>query len=137
MGYTYTDMDILRPGQKSPFELSSYPDKINPASYKLTVSYSKTNSDSYNGLQILSHTSKIDQLGYHEIVGEVKNGGVRTVSFVKVVATYYDSSGKVIGKSFAFTSPDEIPVSNIAPFEISSYPLKITPAKYELQVEGQ
>jgi hypothetical protein len=31
----------------------------------------------------------------------------------------------------------QIQVNDFAPFEISIYPLKITPARYELQVVGQ
>lgn len=135
--FTYTDIDILKPNQKSPFELSSYPDKINPASYKLTVDYDVTGSSPFEGLTILSYTPSFDSLGYHKIVGEVKNNGVRQSTFVKIIGTYYDSAGAVIGKSFTYTNPYDISVGDTAPFELSSYPLKINPATYELQVQGQ
>jgi hypothetical protein len=42
----------------------------------------------------------------------------------------------LIGKSYTFTDPDSIAVGNTAPFELSSYPLELNPARYELQVQG-
>jgi len=135
--FTYTDLDIIKPNQKSPFELSSYPDKITPDSFKLTLSYSQTGNEPFIGLQILSHTAVFDSLGYHKIVGEVKNDGNRKSTYVKIVVSYYDSTGKVIGKSFTFTDPTDIDVGDTAPFSISSYPNKINPSSYELQVQGR
>ncbi len=137
MDFTYTDIGTLKPGQKSPFEISSYPEKISPSRYKLSLDYSLTSSEPFSGLEILSQSSKIDDLGYHKIVGEVKNNGVRKASFVKVVVTYYDSAGNVIDKSFSYTNPQDIANGDTAPFEVSSYPRKISPAKYEIQVEGE
>jgi hypothetical protein len=54
--YTFTDISILKPGQKAPFEISSYPDKIIPARYALILSYSTTTLQPFSGLQILSNT---------------------------------------------------------------------------------
>jgi hypothetical protein len=134
---TITDIDILKPNQKSPFELSSYPDKINPASYNLTVNYGVTGSNPFEGLVILSQTPSFDSLGYHKIVGEVKNNGTRQSTYVKIVCTYYNSAGTVIGKSFTYPYPININSGDTVPFELNSYPRKINPATYELQVQGE
>ena len=134
--FTYAELDILKPNQKSPFEISSYPDKIVPDKYKVHLSYDTTGQSPYTGLVILSHSDKIDNLGYHKIIGEVKNNGVRASSYVKVVSTYYNAKGEVIGTEFTFTDPSEIAAGDSAPFEISSYPRKLRPSRYELQVEG-
>ncbi|MFQ5710151.1 MAG: FxLYD domain-containing protein [Candidatus Geothermarchaeales archaeon] len=133
----YTDIGILRPGQKSPFKLSTYPNKIAPASYELTLTYEETGQEPFEGLVILSHTASVDEEGYHRIVGEVQNNGVRKAYYVRVVCTYHDSEGKVVGSSFAFTKPDRINVGEKAPFELSSHPHKIRPAYYELQVVAE
>ncbi len=136
--FTYAELDILKPNQKSPFELSSYPNKRTPEwdNYKLHLSYGTTGQSPYPGLEILSHRDKIDNSGYHKIVGEVKNKGERTSSFVKLVSTYYDAKGEVIGTAFTFTDPSDIAPGDSAPFELSSYPRKLRPSSYELQVEG-
>jgi hypothetical protein len=135
--FTYTELDILKPNQKSPFELSSYPDKIDPASYKLKVSYSETNEEPFAGLTILSHNANIDDLGYHKIVGEVKNDGTKEATYVKVVCTYYSAGGEVIGTSFTYTDPEDIDTGDSAPFELSSYPRELRPSSYDLQVQGK
>ena len=135
--YTYTKLDVLKPNQKSPFELSSYPDKIEPTSYKLKVSYRVTNEEPFAGLEILSHSAKIDEFGYHKIVGEVENNGTRASSYVKVVCTYYDAKEEVIGTDSTYTDPSDIDVGDRAPFELSSYPRKLRPSSYELQVQGK
>jgi hypothetical protein len=135
--YTYTTVDVLKSNQKSPFELSSYPDKINPASYTLTLDYDVTDTEPFSGLTILSNTPSTDSLGYYNIVGEVKNNGVTEASYVKIIGTYYDSIGKVVGQSFTYSTSDTIAVGDTSPFELSSYPLMITPARYELQIQGR
>ena len=135
--FTYTELDILKSNQKSPFELSSYPDKIDPASYKLKVSYSETGEEPFTGLKILSHSASIDDLGYHKIVGEVKNGGTKEATYVKVVCTYYGAGGKVIGTSLTYTDPDDIDAGDSAPFELNSYPRELRPNSYDLQVQGK
>jgi hypothetical protein len=134
--YDYVDIDILGPNQKSPFELSSYPYVISPASYKISMEYRVTTDEPFEGLAILSHTPSVDSLGYHRIVGEVKNNGTTQATFVKVVCTYYDSSGTVIGKAYTYTNPYTINTGDTAPFELSSY-RELTPAYYELQVQGR
>jgi len=134
--YTYTDIDILKPNQKSPFTLSSYPDTIIVASYDIDVQYYTTQDQPFEGLTILSQTASIDSLGYHKVVGQVKNNGDSTATYVKVVGTYYNYAGKVIGTSYTYTELDLINAGAMSPFELSSYPLEINPASYELQVQG-
>lgn len=129
-------MDTLKPNQKSPFELSTYPEEINPSSYKLQLSYRKTSEEPFEGLEILSHRSYFDR-GYFKVVGEVQNNGARESSFVKVVCTYYDDSNNVMGTSFTFTQLDTIYLGNSIPFELSSYPMTLSPSYYELQVQGR
>ena len=135
--YGFTDMDILTPNQKSPFDLISFPDTIVPASYKLTVSYLATADQPFQGLAILSNTPSVDSSGYHKIVGEVKNNGAAQATYVEVDCTYYDSAGKVMGISYTFTDPKDLNAGDVAQFELSSFPRIITPASYELQVQGR
>ena len=145
--YTFTHIDILKPNQKSPFELSSYPDEITPSRYELTVDrYHLTSDQSFEGLAILSNTPSVyGSSGYHKIVGEVKNNGAEQAESVKVICTYYDSAGTVIGtyRTYVDTgSPDRWARSDIdaggkAPFELIYWDrANFTPANYELQVEG-
>jgi hypothetical protein len=40
---------------------------------------------------------------WYEIVGEVVNGGIEATEYVKVIATFYDEDGQVIGTHFTYT----------------------------------
>jgi hypothetical protein len=131
--YTYTMLDFLRPNQKSPFDLSSYLEQIKPASYDLSVTWKEA---PFEGLEIVSHTSSIDSSGYHKIVGIIKNNGEEEAEYVKVVCTYYDLTGTVIGAEYTYARPRDIEVNETSTFTISSCPRKLMPDSYELQVQG-
>jgi len=136
--YTYSELDILVPGQKSPFDLSSYPDKLpSLQQYRIQVSYRTTTDEPFHDLIVISHTSKTDAYGYYEIVGEVKNSSGTTAEYVNIVVTYYDSGGTVIGTEYTYATLDQIAAGQTSPFTVSSYPRKIQPASYSLQVQGR
>lgn len=134
-GFTFTDMDILSPNQKSPFEVSNYPHDFVPYSYKLQASYYTTSSEPYNGLEIKSHRPT-DVYGNYGVVGEVENNGDQTVDYVKIVGTFYNDNDEVICKSFTFTDLDTLAPGDSSPFDLSTYPQEITPARYEVQVQA-
>ena len=75
-------------------------------------------------------------MGYHKVVGQIKNNGISASTQVKVVGTYYNSAGKVIGMSITYTETGTINAGATAPFELSSFPLVVAPSKYELQVQA-
>ena len=133
----YAMLDLLVPGQKAPFEITSYPSRTVPHSYSLSVSHVATSQVPYDGLSILRSSARVDACGYHAVFGEVGNTGCCTMLYVKVVATYYDATGTVIGASFAYTTPRDIERCRSAVFEISSFPRRIAPYGYVLQVQGQ
>jgi hypothetical protein len=62
-----------------------------------------------NGIYILgssSHTSpnEDDESNYH-VVGEVKNNSpTDTMNNVKIVSTFYDNTGKIVGTDFTCTT---------------------------------
>ena len=134
--FTYTELDIIVPNDISPFEISSYPDKIQPASYKLDVEYSTTSEQPFTGLRIKSHSVSTSR-EYYEIVGEVKNTSSMPAEFVRIVVTFRNSKGAVIGTDFTYADIDIVQAGSTAPFELSSYPRKISPASYDLQVQGR
>lgn len=135
--YTYTYMDILTPQQKSPFDvLISKP--ANYDHYKLSLSYDKTDDEPFSGLKIQGVTHHTDDYGYYYIDGEVKNTNTVKANYVEIVATLYDSNGKIIYTDFTYTNSD------IAPGQTSSFEFMIDKSNvpgnivnYNLQVQGQ
>ena len=56
---------------------------------------------------------------YFYIVGEVLNKAQSEKTYVRVTATLYDDTNKVIGTSYTFTDPTTIQPSESAPFKLS------------------
>ncbi|HSA74470.1 MAG TPA: FxLYD domain-containing protein [Nitrososphaeraceae archaeon] len=71
-----------------------------------------------NGLQILSHNSFTDSLGYMHVVGEIKNNYPSTATFVRIVGTFYDINNQVVGTQFTYSTPSDIGSGDRAPFEL-------------------
>ncbi len=135
--FGYTMIDVLVPGQRAPFEVSSYPVSTGSGEYSLTVSYLETSVRPYTGLRIIRAREHVDMCGYHTITGEVGNLGCCTMLYVKVVATYYDASGIVIGAAYVYATPRDIARCDSSLFELSSFPQHVAPHSYSLQVQGQ
>ncbi|MDP9305772.1 MAG: DUF3426 domain-containing protein [Thermoproteota archaeon] len=71
-----------------------------------------------SGLEILSHNSFSDSLGYLHVVGEIKNNYPSTVTFVTIVGTFYDINNRVVGTQFTYANPSDIGSGERAPFEL-------------------
>ena len=132
-GESYATMDIVRPGQKSPFRLYAKQKEISPASSKLVALYRFTETEPFTELSILSHETGY-RYGHHHITGQVKNEGSTTAKSVKVVCTYYDAAGMVIGGSYDA-------IGNIGPDGAAAFELTMSremePHHYELQAQGR
>ena len=71
-------------------------------------------------VSLLSSAAYTDQYGIYHLVGEVKNNSGGTISFVKIIATFYDSSGKVVASEFTYTEIETLRNGEKSPFEIST-----------------
>jgi hypothetical protein len=68
---------------------------------------------------ILSNSSYTDSAGILRVVGEVYNDmAPNTARDVQVIATFYDSSNKVVGTNSTFTTPRNIASGEKAPFDL-------------------
>ena len=69
-----------------------------------------------NGLQILSHNSFTDSIGYLHVVGEIKNNYPSTATFVRILGTFYDINNQVVGTQFTYANPSDIGSGEKVPF---------------------
>jgi hypothetical protein len=117
--FTYTNIDVLRPAEKSSFEIilndADISQKID--SYKLSVSGEKTESPPA-ALKLTVSDSHLEDTGTYHIVGEVTNQGSQKATFVKVSGALYDSSNAIVAAVFVYTDPQELKPEQIAPFNI-------------------
>jgi hypothetical protein len=116
----YTEIDVLLPGRKSPFSimLLKSSGSLEVYNYSLTVSWDNYAAGKPLALQFLSNSSTIDGRGHMHVLGEIKNTGSLTARFTKVIATFYDANGTVVGEEWDYTEPSDISPNQTAAFDI-------------------
>ena len=117
--FTYSNVDVLRPQETSPFEiiLTDTTQSQKVSSYKLTASGDKTQALPAS-LKLSVGDNHLDDIGYYHIAGEVTNQGSQKATFVKVSGAFYNSSKAVIAVDFIYTDPKDLEPGQTAPFEI-------------------
>jgi len=112
-------LETLLPARKAPFTLTLYSGNLSRQvySYKLSIaSFSMVESKPV-GLEIVSNSSSY---GYpvFRVSGIIKNIGDKGTTFVRVIATFYDESGKVVDALLNYSTPSTLHPGETAPFEI-------------------
>ena len=119
MDYDFAKLDVLPPGRRAPFILSS--NDVNQSgkvrSYALNCTYQIT-SVIPQELEIVSNSTYIDNIGQKRIIGEIKNLGTVDATDVKIVATCFNTTGFVVAVDFAYASRVMGP-NQTSPFDIS------------------
>ena len=117
--FTYTDIEVLRPAEKSPFKiiLIDLRQSQKVSSYKLYATGEKTQSLPA-ALKLNVGDSHVDSIGFYHVVGEVTNQGNQKATYVKVSGAFYNSSNTVVAADFTYTDPKDLEPGQTAPFEI-------------------
>jgi hypothetical protein len=91
-----------------------------PSLVVLQYGYSQTTAPaSASGISVLRSSSFTDDIGYYHVVGEVKNNSpTDSMNYVKIVSTFYDNAGKVVGTDFTYTNVDVLRPTERSSFEI-------------------
>jgi hypothetical protein len=135
--FEYVAIDILEPGQISPFLLQSYPLANLPVDhYTVTVSrYDVTSETLYREFQI--HNDELLYLKAEDyrpfVQGDVENTGQLFVNKCQVLVTLYDAEGIVIGEGRTVITI--MPSGSTSPFLVGFYSYTlIEPASYQINV---
>lgn len=97
-GEGYASVDILRPGESSPFWIMEGIDEEVVGYEVKVVDWDETEAQPYEGLVILDQRGEIDGvLGWYHIYGQYLNTGTEEAHFTEVIATCLDSGGQVVG----------------------------------------
>ncbi|NIO71183.1 MAG: hypothetical protein GTN71_19660 [Anaerolineae bacterium] len=121
---TSTMMDILLPGQRSPFALI-LPRPVDLWEYSLRITARPTLEQPLAGLEVVQSHAYEDQVGFYHVTGEVENTGQRTADRVQVIVTLYDKWGKIVNAGFVYSEPRPVRPGEKAAFDCSFnyYPL--------------
>ena len=100
----------ILPQQKAPFVIGFSPSNIvsgtnwtspDVTNFTLTVSYANpTDTRQYQDLTVISNSESSDAYGYY-ITGTIKNTGSQASNKTWVVATFYNSTGGVVGAGYS------------------------------------
>jgi hypothetical protein len=150
--YTYSVLDIIWPGQKSPFWLRIRDITTDQLGYDLILEADGVDPAEVDeipmgpeGLEISDSAAKWGDYAY-EIAGIVTNNTSQPVEYVKIAGVLYDTNGHIMGTDYTYTTLDVIPADSSSPFELrisrdemaaldpEGNPAEIS--SYELVVEG-
>jgi DNA-binding beta-propeller fold protein YncE len=78
-------------------------------------------SDPEDPIYVVSHSTKKDKIidPIYKLVGEIKNKSDEEVTFVKIIGTFYDENGIVIGTDYTYTDPTDIKPGRTAPYTLT------------------
>jgi len=103
-----TMLDILLPARRSPFDISLLDESLSSMVDHYSISITQSSgTPTLKGLRIDSYSSFLDETGAMHAIGNIKNFKDLTAENVKVVATFYDSEGKVIAATSNYIDPEE------------------------------
>ena len=130
---TSTIVDILLPGQRSPFALI-LPRPVDLWEYSLRITARPTLEQPLPGLEVVQSRAYEDEVGFYHVTGEVENTGQRTADRVQVIVTLYDKWGKIVNAGFVYSAPRRVRPGEKAAFDCSFnyYPLV---KEHAIQVE--
>jgi len=120
--FDLTMLDVLLVGRKSPFDISllDTTESANVDHYSLSTTFSTTSPIAI-GLEILSQSSHVDEVGCLHIIGQIKNVASEKASNVKVIGTFYNQAGDVVAATLTHLDPEapsDIDPGQTKPFEI-------------------
>lgn len=117
----YAEVDILLPGRKSPFYIMLLEDdgSLDVNDYDLTVSWNDSDETKEQVLEITSSSQSTDALDFLHVTGEIKNTGNTTANEVIVIATFYDSTGTVVGRNWEYAEPENLASGQTGTFDLT------------------
>jgi hypothetical protein len=109
-------LDLLAPGQLSPFVIV-WENPPEWKRYSLRATARPTMERAQEGLTLVQSYARLDDSGLYHVVGTIKNEGLITADYTRVVVSLYDSFGKIANAGFAYVQPSSIPPGTTGRFD--------------------
>lgn len=135
--FTYTYLDNLPANETTCFHVL-LPLPTGWAYYEFEKPTYWTDGDSFPSLDIFNDSGSYNSnLGWYEIIGQVRNNETSVVQYVSPVGTLYDSSGTVIGCDFTFVNSTDLDPGQTSSFDMIFVGRDYSDVdSYKLQVDG-
>jgi len=131
----YAEINVLQPGDVSPFDVTKWPAPSNFATSQLHMTWEKAGSQVAAGLTVSNDGPFDDGTGHIHLSGQVVNGGNAQAVSASVIATYYHADGTVAFVASDHTSPSDIAAGDSGRFELVSHSYAY--AAYKVQAEAR
>jgi len=116
--FTFAMLDIIGPGEKSPFVITLLEDGVRPDRARLQWEWDATDEIPDRSVRVRDISAEYDALtDCLEAVGEVENTGGQAARFVMIVITGYNEDGEVVAADFTFTTLDTVSAGGTSPFK--------------------
>jgi hypothetical protein len=138
--YTIVYVNYLIPQQKAPFYMEFSPQSSNTGDLSwlslgvnrvdFTANLANTTSSyQYPDLTLASSSGGVDGEGVYWVSGTVKNSGTQTATNIRVIGTFYNSSGTVVAVGYTDPlTPTSLTPSNTATFKVGAFDVNQTEA---------
>jgi hypothetical protein len=114
----FSELDLVRPHTRAPFHIVT----LKPAHYdhySLSTTSDTTNARPIGNLVVTKGTPYITPPGDEHFPGHVTNNNGFGVDFTVVIATLFDSNGRVVNVDFNYTNPTHIAAHATNPYVVT------------------
>ena len=117
--YEHTKVSVLPPEEKSPFEIG-IDKEFEPSKVEIDVKSADVIGDSPNDLDLTQVSLQKNESSFEppEIIGKVKNNGNSFVESERLICSFYDEKGDIIGWTTGFPHQLDLPPNTVSSFEI-------------------
>jgi hypothetical protein len=118
--FTYSEVEVLRPGENSPFDVIFGNEQQVQMSHRYEISSITSDISQAKpvNLKLNFGNSYYDSIGSAHIIGEVTNNGPGISHFTKISGTFYDDQNKTVATGFTYTDPKDLESGQSAPFDM-------------------
>jgi hypothetical protein len=116
--YSYTMLDVLLPGESSPFSLAT-DDITEFEKYDYTAQANIADETPVRNIEVVNQRGYFDG-DWYTVSGQVKNNNTFPVEYVEIIITGYDTNKKVILVDYTYAELDALQSGQISPFEAST-----------------
>ena len=118
--FTYSEVEVLRPGEKSPFDVifSNKQQVQNTQRYEIASIKGDVAQAKPANLKLDVGDSYYDSIDSAHVVGEVTNNGPGVSHYTKISGTFHDDQNKTVATGFTYTDPNDLELGQSAPFDM-------------------
>jgi len=117
--YTYSMLDYIPPGGKSPFKVWFGENWEEGDNYEIQV---QGDYDSMPEQVVqLVDSELVDDDGWCTINGSIRNNGSAEIIYATIIVAFYDAQNNILDAEWNFSDGDSIPAGATDTFEVTSY----------------